>query len=88
MTARPRPYTPAKLAERWHCSAETIRQMCHRGELHHFRVGSMLRIPASAVEERETWQASASADSEGGRQARPAEAINLRHARERRGKHV
>lgn len=48
-----RPYTPDTLAERWHCSAETIRQMCLRGELRHFRVGRMLRIPADAVEEHE-----------------------------------
>ena len=49
-----RPYTPDTLAARWECSAETIRQMVHRGELPAFRVGRMLRIPASAVEERET----------------------------------
>lgn len=48
-----RPYTPETLAERWHCSAETIRQMCARGELRHFRVGRMLRIPAAAVEDLE-----------------------------------
>jgi excisionase family DNA binding protein len=48
-----RPFTPEALAERWHCSAETIRQMCARGDLPHFRVGRMIRIPAQAVEERE-----------------------------------
>lgn len=34
-----RPFTPEALAERWDCSAETIRQMIHRGELAGFRVG-------------------------------------------------
>lgn len=33
MDQRP-PYTPEKLAERWSCSAETVRAMIRRGELH------------------------------------------------------
>ena len=33
-----RPYTPDTLAARWECSAETIRQMVHRGELPAFQV--------------------------------------------------
>lgn len=45
----PRVFTPDTLADRWGCSAETIRQMCKRGELPHFMVGRMFRIPASAV---------------------------------------
>lgn len=35
----PRPLTPDALAERWGCSAETIRQMVKRGEIEAFRVG-------------------------------------------------
>ena len=48
-----RPFTPDSLAARWQCSAETIRQMVHRGQLPGFRVGRMLRIPAQAVEDME-----------------------------------
>lgn len=47
------PYTPETLAERWGCSAETIRQMVKAGRLQGFRVGRMFRIPASAVEDHE-----------------------------------
>lgn len=48
-----KPFTPEALADRWDCSAETIRQMIHRGELTGFRVGRMIRIPADAVEKHE-----------------------------------
>lgn len=47
------PYSPESLARRWDVSAETIRQMTHRGELPSFRVGRNIRIPAQAVEEIE-----------------------------------
>ena len=54
MTARaalpPRPFTPETLAERWGCSSEKIRQMYHLGELHGFRLGRLIRIPANEVE--------------------------------------
>ncbi|WP_420869064.1 excisionase family DNA-binding protein [Cereibacter azotoformans] len=59
-----RPFTPETLAERWGCSAETIRQLAARGELSHFRVGRMIRIPAAAVQEIEACQISASSGSE------------------------
>jgi len=49
----PRPFTPDGLADRWDCSAETIRQMVKRGELQGFRVGHMIRIPYRAVEKME-----------------------------------
>ncbi|MGP3699228.1 excisionase family DNA-binding protein [Rhodobacter sp. NSM] len=62
--ADPRPFTPETLAERWGCSAETIRQLAARGELRHFRVGRMIRIPAAAVQEIEECQISASNDFE------------------------
>ncbi|WP_370315958.1 helix-turn-helix domain-containing protein [Roseivivax marinus] len=48
-----KPYTPDSLAERWRVSAETVRQLCRRGVLAHFRVGRMYRIPADAVDEYE-----------------------------------
>ncbi len=48
-----KPFTPEILADRWQCSAETVRQMVARGELRGFRVGRMIRIPADAVEDLE-----------------------------------
>ncbi|TMV85536.1 helix-turn-helix domain-containing protein [Thioclava sp. BHET1] len=47
------PYTPDSLADRWGCSAETIRQMAKRGDLPFFKVGRMFRIPVGAVEKYE-----------------------------------
>lgn len=49
-----RPYTPEALAERWQCSAETIRAMCRQGRLPHFRSGRMIRIRAQARRWRPT----------------------------------
>ena len=48
-----RPYTPELLAERWDCSAETVRAMVRSGTLPAFRVGKMMRITAKAVEDYE-----------------------------------
>ncbi|WP_146227559.1 excisionase family DNA-binding protein [Pseudoroseicyclus aestuarii] len=86
-----RPYTADTLAERWECSAETVRQMFKRGELRGFRVGRMIRIPAEVVEEHEQCQTSASGAcaedfaSTGTIQPRAsAGAISLRHAPERK----
>lgn len=45
-----RPFTPETLAERWQCSAETVRQMVRDGRLRGFRVGRMFRIPADVVD--------------------------------------
>ena len=45
-----RPFSPETLAERWACSSEKIRQMCHRGEISYFRLGKLIRIPANEVE--------------------------------------
>ncbi len=58
----PRPVTPDMLAERWDCSAETVRQMVKRGELRGFRVGRMIRIPWAAIEEFESCPTSQSDD--------------------------
>lgn len=52
----PRPMTAEMVAERWQCSAETVRQMVKRGELRGFRVGRMIRVPVDAVEEMECQQ--------------------------------
>ncbi|WP_143033562.1 helix-turn-helix domain-containing protein [Roseicitreum antarcticum] len=48
MTARA--LTPEHVADRWECSAETVRNMCRRGELPHFRVGRMIRLRPEHVE--------------------------------------
>lgn len=48
MTARA--LTPEQVAERWECSAETVRQMCKRNDLPHFRVGRMIRLRPEHVE--------------------------------------
>ena len=44
-------FSPKTLGTRWGCSAETVRQMCKRGELNSFRPGpKLIRIPAQEVE--------------------------------------
>ncbi len=44
-------YSPKTLGERWGCSAETIRQMCKRGELTFIKPGpKLIRITAREVE--------------------------------------
>jgi excisionase family DNA binding protein len=45
-----RPFSPETLGARWDCSSEKIRQMCRHGELSYFRLGKLIRIPASEVE--------------------------------------
>jgi excisionase family DNA binding protein len=59
-----RPFSPETLADRWACSAETIRQMCRRGELSSFRLGKLIRIPANEVERVEC-QNTGSSNTEG-----------------------
>ncbi|WP_119840305.1 helix-turn-helix domain-containing protein [Pseudooceanicola algae] len=90
MTAQ-RPYTPDTLADRWQCSAETIRQMCHRGQLHHFRTGRMLRIPAQVVEEYECPTLASESSEAAFASTGPARTasecvVSLRHAPERKRK--
>lgn len=85
-----RPYTCDSLADRWGCSAETIRQMVVTGRLPGFRVGRMIRIPATVVDEVEQCQKSASDGS--GEASAPTgtaamasgDVISLRHAVERK----
>ena len=84
-----RPFTPETLAERWLVSAETIRQLVHRGELRAFRVGRMIRIAQKDVEEFECQKSqseSFEADyaSHGGATMDDGFAISLRHAPERK----
>uniref|UniRef100_UPI00389B1AAA excisionase family DNA-binding protein n=1 Tax=Pseudodonghicola flavimaris TaxID=3050036 RepID=UPI00389B1AAA len=84
-----RPMTLDMVADRWQCSAETVRQMVKRGELRGFRVGRMIRIPWEAVENYEC-QTSASEDcvagsaSIGPAQAESECVVSLRHAPERK----
>lgn len=51
MTAKP--YSPETLGERWGCSAEKVRLMCRSGELVSFRLGKLIRVPATEVERYE-----------------------------------
>lgn len=49
----PKPYSPEALADRWGCSAEKVRLMYHAGDLTGFRLGKLIRIPATEVERYE-----------------------------------
>lgn len=49
MVSAPKPFSPETLAERWGCSAATVRSMCKRGEIAYFRLGKLYRIPATEV---------------------------------------
>lgn len=42
-------HTPNTLAARWGVSEETVRALCRRGKLAHFKIGHMFRIPQQAV---------------------------------------
>ena len=86
-----RPFSPESLADRWECSAESIRQQCRQGRIKHFRLGRLYRIPAQIVEDIEKCQTSQSdvsgADSASfGVRTESADAISLRHAPERKRK--
>ena len=45
-----RPYTVARLAEHWDCSDQHIYDEIAAGRIHCFRIGRLIRIPASEVE--------------------------------------
>lgn len=45
-----KPFSPETLAARWDCSAEKVRLMCRDGNLASFRLGKLIRIPASEVD--------------------------------------
>ncbi len=85
------PFTPETLATRWGVSATTVRNMCGSGELSHFRLGKLYRIPVAVVEEVEHCERSVSEGSEAdiafsGPRAEHVDVISLRHAPERRQK--
>lgn len=48
-----KPYSPETLADRWGCSSEKVRLMCRSGELSSFRLGKLIRVPATEVERYE-----------------------------------
>lgn len=48
-----KPFSPESLADRWACSAEKVRLMYRNGELSGFRLGKLIRIPATEVERYE-----------------------------------
>tara|TARA_R100001530_G_scaffold50823_1_gene37754 strand:+ start:89 stop:445 length:357 start_codon:yes stop_codon:yes gene_type:complete len=58
-----RPFTVPALAERWDCSEGLVRKMIERGELSSFRLGVLIRIPASEVAKIECQSLTASNDS-------------------------
>ena len=56
--------TPKAVAERWHCSERTVRNIIREGRLKSFRLGEkLLRIPFDAVEEYEKCMMNPSSDS-------------------------
>ena len=66
-----RPYSPETLAERWGCSSEKVRQMFHLGELHGFRLGKLIRIPANEVERIECLNTGSSSTEDNGASPTP-----------------
>lgn len=44
-----RAYTVASLAQEWECSEGVIRKLIREGQLRHFRIASLIRIPADEV---------------------------------------
>lgn len=85
-----RPLSADMLAERWGCSAESVRQLAREGAIRHFRVGKMYRFPKSAVEEFEcqtsTLDASEAASASIGTTPKPenVSGISIRHATPKR----
>lgn len=59
----PKPFSVPKLADRWECSEGLIRKMIERGEIASFRLGVLIRIPASEVAKIECQNRTASNDS-------------------------
>ena len=57
-----RPFTVPTLAARWECSEGLVRKMIERGELSAFRLGVLIRIPASEVAKVECQSLTASND--------------------------
>ena len=76
-----KPYSPETLADRWACSSEKVRQMCRRGELSFFRLGKLIRIPASEVERVECQNTDLSGTESSGASLTAIPAVELRLAR-------
>jgi excisionase family DNA binding protein len=57
-----RAYTVASLSKAWECSPGVIRKLVASGALGHFRIGTLIRIPADEVQRFEC-QNTASNDS-------------------------
>lgn len=84
----PRPYSPETLGDRWGCSSEKIRQMCRSGELASFRLGKLIRIPASEVERIECQNTDSSDTADNGASPTPNQgegAFESRLARQTEG---
>lgn len=47
------PFSIASLAKRWACSQGAVRNLLRAGRLPHFRIGTLIRIPAAEVEKFE-----------------------------------
>ena len=87
--SEPQAYTPESLAAHWGVSATSIRAQCRAGQIRHFKLGKLYRIPVKVVEEIEKCQTSASGDSAVdyvsiGTSMESAHGISLRHAPERK----
>lgn len=55
MLPNDRPYTIARLAERWECSQSHVKQLIHTGRLNAWKLGEKLwRINADEVERFES----------------------------------
>jgi excisionase family DNA binding protein len=51
MSEHERCYTPAELARLWNCNTEYVRTLLRSGKLDGFLLGTVWRIPPSAVAE-------------------------------------
>ena len=48
-----KPFSTRRLAERWECSEQHVRDLIQNGDLNHFRIGRLIRIPYKEVEQFE-----------------------------------
>ncbi len=72
-----RPYSPKRLAERWDCSDQHIRDLCRGGQLGFFRIGNMIRIPDKEVNRFEQCGSSNNIEISG---TQSAEKMEIRNA--------
>ena len=82
-----RPFTPETLAERWQCSAQTVRDLINGGRLPAFRLGRMFRISQQVVQDFEAaGDPPATVEPQSPRRMSrwPEEQIMIRHARPRK----